>query len=185
MGGGFDGLLPLLDARDKPTSTSLKLRVVVSALPVVPPNLKYSILGAEALPPADANGLADPYCCAQLIGKPYSRVQTKRINKTLEPIWNEDFDDKYRYEEGDSIIFEVFDHDKSGKNELLGRATLSGDKFHQKGGFDGWVDLDGGPRGYFPKLHVRIMVRSLEDDEAAAGTTAPGSFALVEPPLDE
>jgi len=184
--GGFDGLLPLLDGRDKQTNAALKVRVVVSALPAAPPNLKISILGANDLPPADANGLADPYCCAQLADKPYSKVQTKRLSKTVEPIWNEDFDDKYRYEEGDSIVFEVFDHDKGGKNEMLGRATLSGDKFHRRGGFDGQLDLVDGPRGFCPKLHVRVFVLALENDEVAGGTTLSRSCASpAEPAIAE
>jgi len=180
--GGFDGLLPLLDGRDKKTNAELKVRVVVSALPAAQPNLKISIVGANDLPPADANGLADPYCCAQLAGKPYSKVQTKRIVRTLDPSWNEDFDDKYRYTEGDSIVFEVFDYDKSGKNELLGRGTLSGEKFHRVGGFDGQLDLVDGPRGYSPKLHVRVLVLALENDGAVGGAPSSACFALPTEP---
>merc|ERR1711933_633898 len=108
----------------------LKLLVRVNALPAPPPNVIIMIRGAKGLPPADPNGKSDPFCFCQLVGKDHTRFKTKVIKKTLDPIWDEECDDKYRYEgptadtDGDRIYFEVRDYDKGGKTELLGRAYL-------------------------------------------------------------
>lgn len=184
--GGFDGRLELKESAKgyKPT---IRARVVVNALPAPPPNVKIWIYGAKGLPPADPNGMSDPFCTCNLVGKPYSKGQTKARAKTLDPVWNEEFDDKHRYEEGDSILFEVFDFDKGGKCDFLCRATLPSSSFHVPGGFKGMIDLVDGPKGYLPRLHIKVVVLALgelaeepQKDAAEAAEAAPAAEAQVE-----
>jgi len=102
----------------------------------------------------------------------------------LDPVWNEKFDDKYRYEEGDSLIFEVFDFDKGSKCDFLCRATLPSSQFHCPGGFEGYLDLVDGPKGYLPKLHVKVIALALEParepGEEGAEAAAPGAAVEAE-----
>jgi len=176
--GGFDGKLTLVDG-PKAYSPTLKVRVTVNGLPAGPPNMIVRILSAKALPPTDANGKADPFCIMQLVGKPYSRSQTKVLTKTLEPTWDEEFDDKHRYEEGDSILFEVRDYDGKGKPaDLLGRVTLPSADFHKEGGFKGTLTLGDCPKGFAPSLNVQVNIVALE--MAAQARTE----ALAEPAVD-
>lgn len=179
--GGFDGPLALtcVPGTPKGFNPTLKLRVVVNGLPCPPPPLKIQILRAWGLPPADPNGKADPFCTCMLIGKPYSKSKTAIKQKTLEPEWNEEFDDKYRYEEGDNIIFEVFDYDKGGKCDLLGRVIMPGSYFHKPGGFDGNLTLTDTEKRYEPKLALRVFIRDLEE---AVDLSVTGQAVAVETP---
>jgi len=198
--GGFDGKLSMQDCTgQKGYLPQLKVRVTVNGLPEPPPALKIFIIGARGLPPADTNGKSDPYCTCQLVGKQYSKSQTKVKSRTLEPRWEEEFNDKHRYDEGDNLIFEVFDYEKSGKHDLLGRATLENALFHLPGGFDGSLSLVDTPLpGYRPTLQVKVLVNHLEDEErekdikesekekpleksaaAAAGETPPAAADTV------
>mmetsp|Transcript_6311 Transcript_6311/g.13812 ORF Transcript_6311/g.13812 Transcript_6311/m.13812 type:complete len:455 (+) Transcript_6311:69-1433(+) len=165
--GGFDGKLMMQDCTgQKGYAPSLKVRVTVNGLPEPPPALKIFIIGAKGLPPADTNGKSDPYCTCQLVGKQYSKSQTKVKSRTLEPRWEEEFNDKHRYDEGDGLVFEVFDYDKTGRHDLLGRATLENSLFHIPGGFDGSLNLiDVSLPGYRPTLQVKVSVNYLEEQE--------------------
>jgi len=122
-----------------------------------------------------------------LVGKPYSKSKTKIKPKTLEPEWNEEFDDKYRYEEGDDIIFEVFDYDKGGKCDLLGRVLLPGSEFHRPGGFDGALTLTDTEKKYEPKLQIQVYLREMPPVENSATTppasATPQSAAVADGPI--
>merc|ERR1712232_431474 len=198
--GGFDGLLPLvIDKKFKqgcPFDTKgfspvLKVRVYVAGQPVPPPRLRIGITSAKGLPPADPNGKSDPFCSVMIIGKPYSKGSTKVIPKTLDPVWEEELSGKYRYEDGDHLIFEVRDYDgKGSKSELLGRAVLENAKFHKKGGFVGNLSLvdvakgqrppDSGAKVYTPTLQLNVSIRDFDSPRKAeeeAASTATGEAA--------
>lgn len=177
--GGFDGKLKLSDACPKGYSPTLKVKVEVQGMPPAPPNLRIQMLSAKGLPPADLNGKADPYCLFEITGKPYSKYQTKRQNKTLEPVWNEECDDKYRYEEGDDLLFSVYDWDKGTKGgndkaELLGKAVLKNSEFHKPGGFSGDLPLtEVLLKGYNPTISLKVTVLALEEPPPVAAAPAP------------
>jgi len=178
--GGFDGRLHMLsEINPEKFTPTLKVRVVVNGLPAPPPALRLGIISARGLPPADPNGKADPFVIVMIHGKPYSKSQTKIRPKTLEPKWDEEFDDKYRYEEGDHLLFECFDYDKGGKCDLLGRATLESHQFHKTGGFQGELLLvDTLEKGYTPQLKLCILVNELEPPpEQPAATEQPAAAA--------
>jgi hypothetical protein len=127
--------------------------------------LRVHVLRAKGLPALDVNGKSDPFTVVQIPGKPRSKTQTRHIERTLDPVWNAETDDKYCYEEGDDLLFEVFDYDRASRSELIGRARLAGREFHQPGGFCGdlqLVDLPRDFRGPPPTLAVRVTVTEIE-----------------------
>lgn len=194
-GGGFDGLLPLelVDKSLKGYSPVLKIKVYVVGQPVPPPRLRIGIIGAKGLPPSDPNGKSDPFCSVMIIGKPYSKSSTRVITKSLDPHWQEELSGKYRYEDGDNLIFEVRDYDgKGAKCELLGRAVLENNQFHKMGGYVADLPLqdvpkgqrppDGGGKFYTPYLQLNVQIRdfdSSEDNLAGGEDTAPDGGAAV------
>lgn len=77
---------------------------------------------------SDASGLSDPF--ARVIAGEFSKI-TQVIDETLSPTWDEllIFDEILIYGTADeikndppSIIIEIFDQDKVGKSEFIGRA---------------------------------------------------------------
>lgn len=50
--------------------------------------LTVRVIEARDLLAKDMNGLSDPYTILQIEGQ---RIQTKTIEKTLNPVWNESF----------------------------------------------------------------------------------------------
>jgi Ca2+-dependent lipid-binding protein len=55
----------------------------------VPVKLQIHIVGGDHLPPADSNGLSDPYCKLFFAGRQLSERGgiTRVLNKTLHPVW--------------------------------------------------------------------------------------------------
>jgi len=195
--GGFHSNLPLtLCVTDIPKGLApvLYLRVVVNGLPVPPPRLQVHIRGAVQLPPPDMTGKADLSCMFQIVGKPYSKSTTKVCMKTLEPVWNEHFDGKYRYEDGDELIFEVRYHDgKNSKPELLGRCVLPPHEFAKMGGFSGAVPLTDvirpampaeGGRGYAPALNLTAYLTDMMPAETPATTPSAAGPAGGDTPAN-
>jgi hypothetical protein len=155
------------------------------------PSLKINVLSASGLPPADANGKADPLVFIQIQGKPGSKSQTSVIEKTLDPVWGkpgigEEFYDKYFYEEGDTLEFIVNDWDKGQTDfEVLGKAKLSAADFHKPGGFLGDIEMTEvpevpGKKKFAPTLRVRVVVNALESKGEAnqVGSTQRGKEKL-------
>lgn len=144
------------------------------------PNLHIFIISAKGLPAADPNGKSDPFCISEVLGKPRSRAQTRHIDKTLSPIWNEEVDDRYLWEPGDTLEFSVMDFDADGA-DMLGKARLSASEFQRPGGFEGELKLqcpEGKQfqfhsQGKDPTLKVRVLVRKLEEEAAQAQRDAP------------
>lgn len=201
--GGFDGNLPLEGAA-KGYSPVLKLRVTVAGFPVPPPRLRVKIHSCKGLPPADPNGKSDPFCSVMLVGKPFSRSSTKVVTKSLDPVWEEEFSGKYRYEDGDNLIFDVRDYDgKNAKPELLGKVILENSRFHKKGGFVGEVQLADVPKGirppdngaklYTPMLKISVFIRDFDPEDepppeevelaGEAAAAAASALGAVQPAL--
>lgn len=90
--------------------------------------LRAHIYQARSLIGSDASGLSDPF--ARIIAGEFSKT-TQVIDETLSPTWDEllIFDEILIYGAADeikldppSIIIEIFDQDKVGKSEYIGRA---------------------------------------------------------------
>ncbi|KAF3325882.1 synaptotagmin-5-like protein [Carex littledalei] len=85
--------------------------------------LSVTVISAEDLPPMDVMGRTDPYVVIYL-KKQGTKLKTRVVNDTLEPIWNQTFD--LVVEDGlhDLLIFEVYDHDTFGK-DYIGRCIMT------------------------------------------------------------
>ncbi|XP_057656510.1 otoferlin-like isoform X1 [Diorhabda carinulata] len=89
--------------------------------------LRAHIYQARSLIGSDASGLSDPF--ARIIAGEFSKT-TQVIDETLSPTWDEllIFEEILIYGDGDEIkndpppiIIEIFDQDKVGKSEFIGR----------------------------------------------------------------
>jgi len=127
--------------------------------------LRIMMVSARGLRNADPGGTSDPFCVCEALGKPSTRVQTKVINNTLDPAWNDRRD--FLHCVGDSLRFSVFDKDR-WKDDLLGQITLTSEHFYPRG-FDGEVNLSDGGKGHSPVLRLRIGV----DAPAEQGPVRP------------
>lgn len=90
--------------------------------------LRAHIYQARSLIGSDASGLSDPY--ATVFITEYSKT-TQVIEETLSPTWDEllVFDDVLVYgakeeiqRDPPTIVIEIYDQDKVGKSEFIGRA---------------------------------------------------------------
>jgi len=166
--GGFEGDLRLIESGDAPDSMlTVKVEVLEPLLPDAPrvsqegSRLRVTMISAKGLRAADwslrGKGSSDPYCTCEVKGKPDLQVSTKHINKTLEPVWDEEHE-LPAYEHGDCLLFKVFDHDRGSSADLLGRASLLCRDFDREGGFEGDLILLESGTGPGATLKVRVEV---------------------------
>ena len=88
---------------------------------LVPSNLweiNIHLIKARNLPSADSNGLSDPYCLFTLLNTKTS-IKSRRIDKCLNPIWDEYFHIPINSLNSDILRLEVLDWDKIGKDNKL------------------------------------------------------------------
>ena len=90
-------------------------------------NIKIILLAIEAkdLLAGDSNGLSDPYLKiphgqAGVVDLPKKQNRTRRIDKTLNPVWNESFLIEYDPMKCNELRIEVYDYDYIGKDDFLG-----------------------------------------------------------------
>jgi len=166
--GGFEGELRLLECgRGPQSSLKVKVEMLPPLLPDAPPvsepgsRLKVTILSATGLRAADwgfmGGGKSDPFCRCEIRDKPEFKFETRHINKTLDPVWNEEHELPV-YAQGDDLDFQVFDYDRGSAADLLGRITLAGRDFDREGGFEGELRLLESGKGSQAKLSVRVEV---------------------------
>ncbi|KAL9937202.1 hypothetical protein V8E36_003611 [Tilletia maclaganii] len=85
--------------------------------------LTMTVLSAKNLRAADRNGKSDPYVKYRLNGKEFGK--TKTIKKTLNPQWDEKFDEiSVPSRVAAESILEVYDFDQLGAADNLGNAVL-------------------------------------------------------------
>jgi len=121
--------------------------------------LQITLVGARGLRNADPGGKSDPFCCCELSGKPQTKVQTRAIYDTCDPVWKERLEIS-GFAEGDALRISVFDKDTGSKAaDPLGHVILSSSQFYPKG-LDGDLKLieAGKEKGFNPVLRVKIVV---------------------------
>eukprot|EP00929_Paragymnodinium_shiwhaense_P067321 TRINITY_DN33898_c0_g1_i1.p1 TRINITY_DN33898_c0_g1~~TRINITY_DN33898_c0_g1_i1.p1 ORF type:complete len:585 (-),score=182.07 TRINITY_DN33898_c0_g1_i1:220-1974(-) len=135
--------------------------------------LHVTIVSARNLKNADSTergeGVSDPFCTFQIVGKPESKVETEVIQDNLDPIWDHDFSTVWSV--GEDLLFEIFDKDLKSC-DFLGRAKLSCDEFHPNG-FDGELllsDPDAEGKGV---AVVSQMERAYGQDKAKTKKNEP------------
>ncbi|KAI9707955.1 MAG: hypothetical protein M1820_004374 [Bogoriella megaspora] len=86
-------------------------------------NLRVDVLDAAELPAADRNGKSDPYCKFILNGQQVFKTKTQE--KTLHPAWNEFFEVSVRSRTAAQFSVDVYDWDRAGSDDFLGRASIN------------------------------------------------------------
>lgn len=124
------------------------------------PGLKVFCEMADNLRIADFMGKSDPYCKVELRdpnGVTKKRKETKYIEQTLEPVWNQLIEFK-KYELGDELFIEVWDKDfmPFNSDDLLGKVHLDANTVAL--GFDDWKMLDeAGDTQGAAKIKLRVV----------------------------
>ncbi|KAJ8006138.1 hypothetical protein DPEC_G00125130 [Dallia pectoralis] len=83
--------------------------------------VSISLIEARGLKPMDANGLSDPYVKFRL---GHQKYKSKKIAKTLNPQWREQFDFHLFEEHGGFIDITVWDKDAGKKDDFMGRCSI-------------------------------------------------------------
>ena len=113
-------------------------------------NLKFSLLAIEAkdLFASDSNGFSDPYLKIPhrqngVIDIPGKKNRTQTIKKTLNPVWNHNFDVEFNPQICTKLNIEVYDYDTFGSDDLIGSGSINLDWMRSQGQdtFDGWIPL--------------------------------------------
>jgi len=104
---------------------------------------QYSVLikieKAANLRAADRNGLSDPYCMCELLGKSKTKRRTTTAKRTLNPTWNEKFViEDFTFD--DNIGFKVYDEDLDA-DDLLGSIVIKGEKLESEISISDTFDL--------------------------------------------
>ncbi|XP_057421574.1 synaptotagmin-5-like isoform X2 [Lotus japonicus] len=138
---------------------------------IVRGNLTVTVISAENLPALDFMRKSDPYVVLTL-RKAKSKVeticQTKVVNNCLNPSWNQAFD--FVVEDGlhDELIVEVWDHDTIGKDDFMGRCTLSLKRVIHEEEYEGRFKLvcaeRFGAESSYLKLHLKWMHQPTHSD---------------------
>ncbi|XP_015190815.1 PREDICTED: multiple C2 and transmembrane domain-containing protein 1 isoform X3 [Polistes dominula] len=130
------------------------------------------LVEAKNLLPMDIDGLSDPYVKFRLGTEKY---KSKVMNKTLNPVWLEQFD-LHLYEDpylGQELEVTVWDRDRSHQDDLMGRtvinlATLERETTHRL-----WQDLEDGSGNIFLLLTISGTTASETISDLAAHEETP------------
>ncbi|XP_057416872.1 uncharacterized protein LOC130711325 [Lotus japonicus] len=133
--------------------------------------LSVTVISAENLPALDLMGKSDPFVVLTL-RKAKSKAETihktKVVNNCLNPSWNQAFD--FVVEDGlhDELIVEVWDHDTIGKDDFMGRCTLSLKRVIHEEEYEGRFKLvcaeRFGAESSYLKLHLKWMHQPTHSD---------------------
>ena len=113
-------------------------------------NVKIILKAIEAkdLLAGDSNGLSDPYFLIPqgqigVVDLPKKRNRTKRIDKTLNPIWNESFLIEFDPMKCKKLKIEVYDHDYIVSDDFLGGGYVTLEWINQSNDNYGeeWIPL--------------------------------------------
>ncbi|CAF1882731.1 BnaCnng20110D [Brassica napus] len=122
--------------------------------------LSVTVVAAEDLPAVDFMGKADPFVVITL-KKSEAKSKTRVVPDSLNPVWNQTFDFVVEDALHDLLIFEVWDHDKFGKDKI-GRVIMTLTRVMLEGEFQEWYALDGAKSGklcihlkWTPRLKLR------------------------------
>eukprot|EP00930_Biecheleria_cincta_P046224 TRINITY_DN31880_c0_g2_i1.p1 TRINITY_DN31880_c0_g2~~TRINITY_DN31880_c0_g2_i1.p1 ORF type:complete len:659 (+),score=192.13 TRINITY_DN31880_c0_g2_i1:35-2011(+) len=112
---------------------------------LAPVALFVTLVGARNLRNADwswlGQGVSDPYCVCEIVGKMVGKFQTQTIDNNLNPSWNEVWEVR-GFAKGDELRISVYDRDsESGKDDdFLGEILLT-DSHLCPSGFTGELPL--------------------------------------------
>eukprot|EP01087_Luapelamoeba_hula_P009828 TRINITY_DN256_c1_g1_i2.p1 TRINITY_DN256_c1_g1~~TRINITY_DN256_c1_g1_i2.p1 ORF type:complete len:1622 (-),score=365.44 TRINITY_DN256_c1_g1_i2:37-4902(-) len=120
--------------------------------------IKIRVVAALNLKASDLSGSSDPYCIIEINGagkkkmkkkkEGKKRLVTKTLKKTLNPMWDEEFDLQAEQMlvdiHQDVVTFTVMDWDRIGAHDELGQASLSISELVQAKTIEQWLPLETG-----------------------------------------
>lgn len=135
-------------------------------------DLEVKIISARGVRDADwalGAGQSDPYCVAEILGKPQQKITTEVINDQKDPVWNAT--GSLVAAQTDSIQFTVFDKDIGKEDDLLGKVSLPCSKC-VPGGWSGEIKMKqtsdtAKAVNAFLKVKVTVLSSAVEGVEEA------------------
>ncbi|KAJ9184046.1 hypothetical protein P3X46_007829 [Hevea brasiliensis] len=121
------------------TSPSQKKNVIMQGV------LSVNVVAAENLPAGDFMGKVDPYVVLKM-KKSETKVKTKVVNESRNPVWNQTFDFIVEDALHDMLILEVRNHDPFGKGKI-GRCIMTLTRVILEGQIQDSFPLDGAKSG--------------------------------------
>ncbi|GLT77142.1 hypothetical protein SLA2020_487540 [Shorea laevis] len=128
------------------TTVQRKKEVIVRGV------ISVTVMAAENLPAVDFMGKADPYVVL-VMKKSGTKVKTRVVNDTLNPVWNQTFDFVVEDALHEMLILEVWDHD-TFKKEKIGKCIMTLTRVLLEGEVQDNFSLDGTQSGRI-SLHIK------------------------------
>jgi hypothetical protein len=125
--------------------------------------INIHLIKATKLPSADSNGLSDPYCLFKILNRDIS-VKSRRIDKTLNPIWDDYINIPIKSLNSDIIRLEINDWDRVGKDDKLCmrdfpiNELIPGKIYHETYSL---IPLAGNPGGSTVELSIQLTPPSI------------------------
>ena len=79
--------------------------------------LHVRVIEAKNLPKMDAGGLCDAYCKLSVGNE---KFKTRKIDKSLNPMFRQDFHFQIEHFATDKLVLQVFDYDRGSRDDLVG-----------------------------------------------------------------
>ncbi|XP_011632615.1 multiple C2 and transmembrane domain-containing protein isoform X4 [Pogonomyrmex barbatus] len=136
------------------------------------------LVEAKNLLPMDIDGLSDPYVKFRLGTEKY---KSKVVNKTLNPIWLEQFD-LHLYEDpylGQELEVTVWDRDKSHQDDLMGKTVINLAILERETTHRLWRELEDGAGSIFLLLTISGTTASETISDLAAHEETPVEHAQL------
>ncbi|XP_023248407.1 multiple C2 and transmembrane domain-containing protein [Copidosoma floridanum] len=130
------------------------------------------LVEAKNLLPMDIDGLSDPYVKFRLGSEKY---KSKVANKTLSPVWLEQFD-LHLYEDpylGQELEVTVWDRDRSHQDDLMGRVVIDLAALERETTHRLWRELEDGAGSIFLLLTISGTTASETISDLAAHEDTP------------
>ncbi|CAD6215704.1 GSCOCG00000515001-RA-CDS [Cotesia congregata] len=137
------------------------------------------LVEAKSLLPMDIDGLSDPYVKFRLGTEKY---KSKVVNKTVNPVWLEQFD-LHLYEDpylGQELEVTVWDRDKGHQDDLMGRTTIDLAGLERETTHRIWKELEDGAGSIFLLLTISGTTASETISDLAAHEETPQERGRVE-----
>jgi C2 domain len=135
--------------------------------------LMVGVNAARRLDSKDKNGSSDPYCEVRL-GK--QRKTTKRLRKTLNPVFNQEFTFVCTAIAAHTLFVAVWDWDRVGSNDYIGGVSVPLDSL--RGELEQWFDLNAN-HGQHLDAVVHASSAALAAKDSAAAAAAKERIALL------
>ena len=129
--GKKTGLIKILIHVSNELEKPFEGEIIEDRIPLFPSDrweINLSLMRASNLPSADSNGLSDPYCLMNILNTKIS-VKSRRIDKSINPMWDENFRIPIQSLNSDILRIEVIDWDKIGKHDKLAMIDFSLNNF--------------------------------------------------------